>query len=441
MIYDVIIIGGGPAGMTAAICAYQKFENKNAKILLIEKNKKLGKKLYATGNGKCNLGNTLLDLSCYDSNQEFFPYEIIDVHTHERICHFMGSMGVDITNKDGYLYPSSMQASSVVWAMTDKLKELGVHIHLNEECIKTVYDNHVYKVTTDKHTYSARNLILAPGGASAPKLGGSKNIYNMASQLGLAVYRPHPALCKLKTGADISMLSGVRSKARATLYVNENEYLTEFGEIQFTEDSLSGIMIFNLSCNAGNLIEQGNKLKIIVSLLPDKEEKEIAGFLKKARESCPQRTVYAILNGLINEKLAKYIISECISCKNMEIYNTQREHLSDKDIENCKSDNALQNKNDSISRTINTFTDMEIENLAYEIKHLEFDITECGSFDDSQVTSGGVDTTCINPASCEVYGNKGLFVAGEYLDVTGKCGGYNIMWAIVTGMKAGEGVR
>ncbi len=406
MTYDVIIIGGGPAGMTAAISAYKKLNHKNAKILLIEKNKKLGKKLYATGNGKCNLGNTLLDLTCYESNQEFFPYEIIDVHTHKLICDFMDSLGVNITNKEGYLYPSSLQASSVVWAMTDKIKEIGVEVHINEECIKTIFDKNIYHVTTDKNTYTSRNLILAPGGASAPKLGGTKKIYNMASQLGLAVYPPYPALCKLKTAADISILAGVRSKAKATLYVNDNEYFTERGELQFTENSLSGIMIFNLSCNAGNLIEQGNKLHIVISLLPEQKETEIFEFLVKARENCPTRTIHAILNGLIHEKLAKYII-------NIQAAN----------------------------RKICSFTDKELENLAHTIKYLKFEVTGCGSFDEAQVTSGGVDTTCINPASCEVYGNKGLFVVGEYLDVTGKCGGYNIMWAIATGMKAGEGVR
>ena len=431
MTYDVIIIGGGPAGMTAAISAYKKLNHKNAKILLIEKNKKLGKKLYATGNGKCNLGNTLLDLTCYESNQEFFPYEIIDVHTHKLICDFMDSLGVNITNKEGYLYPSSLQASSVVWAMTDKIKEIGVEVHINEECIKTISDKNVYHVTTDKNTYTSRNLILAPGGASAPKLGGTQKIYSMASQLGLTVYPPYPALCKLKTATDISMLAGVRSKAKATLYVNDNEYLTERGELQFTENSLSGIMIFNLSCNAGNLIEQGNKLHILISLLPEQKETEIFEFLVKARESCPTRTIHAILNGLIHEKLAKYIIN----------IQANGSHTENKNIENDKSDNDLKKNNNPCYRTINTFTDKELENLAHTIKYLKFEVTGCGSFDEAQVTSGGVDTTCINPASCEVYGNKGLFVVGEYLDVTGKCGGYNIMWAIATGMKAGEGVR
>ncbi|MGN0395472.1 MAG: aminoacetone oxidase family FAD-binding enzyme [Coprococcus sp.] len=407
MIYDVLIVGGGAAGMTAAIYAAKKLNKSDSSVLLIEKNKKLGRKLYATGNGKCNLANSVLDLSCYDSNQEFFPYEIIDMDSCHQVCDFMRELGVDTTNKDGYMYPSSMQASSVVWAMTDKLKDLNVIIHLKEEYISANCNNGLYNIVTDTNNYIARNLILAPGGAASPKLGGTSDIYNGKANLDLKMYKPYPALCKLSTIEDISLLSGVRVKATAVMYTNDIEYAKENGELQFTSDGLSGIMIFNLSCNAGRLIADNIRLKINISLLPDKSENNIIDFLTSARSTCPDRKIQGVLNGLINEKLAEYILGKCRIGKNK---------MSELD-------------------------DGDIHRLSHEIKNMEFHIKECGSFEEAQVTSGGIDTTCISPINCEVYGHKGLFVIGEYLDVTGKCGGYNIMWAIITGMKAGNGVN
>ncbi len=407
MIYDVIIIGGGAAGMTAAIHAAKKLKENNPAILLIEKNKKLGKKLYATGNGKCNLANAVLDLSCYDSSQEFFPYEVIDVHSCQLVCDFMRELGISVTDKNGYMYPSSMQASSVVWALTDKLKSFNIMIHLKEEYISGDMTHGFYIVKTNMDTYITKNLILTPGGAAAPQLGGTDKNYHSSVCLGLKMHQPYPALCKLITEEDIRMLSGVRVKAEAVLYADDRAYAEESGELQFTPDGLSGIMIFNLSIGAGKLLEDGMKLDIKVSLLPEKTEKEINDFIVFAGKTCPERKIQGVLNGLLNEKLVEYIINQCeISPSVMSALN-----------------------NDDINR------------LSHEIKNLKFRINGYGSFSEAQVTSGGIDTSCINPVNCEVYAHRGLFVAGEYLDVTGKCGGYNIMWAVITGMKAGNGVR
>ncbi len=420
MTYDVIIIGAGPAGMTAAIYSYYKLNNVSAKIMIIDKNKKVGRKLYATGNGKCNLGNTFLDLSCYECHQEFFPYEIIDIHSYERITEYMNSLGVSITNINGYLYPSSMQASSVVWAMSDKLKELGIYIHLKEECIDISYSNKEYTVTTDIGIYNAHNVILAPGGCASGKLGGSRSVYNIVNRLNLNIYEPYPGLCKLVTVQDISMLSGVRVKAKASLVVNGNEYISETGELQFTDNALSGILIFNLSLCVNDMLVKGKRLLVNVELLPDITHDDIIDFFTKAKAGCPNRTLHAILNGLINEKLAKYIILK----------------LNDNnDICDIEKQIAIGNK------FLYEISDEEIITIANTMKKLSFDICSCGSFDEAQVTSGGIDTCLINPSTCEVYGYNGLFIAGEYMDVAGKCGGYNIMWAIATGMKAGDNIR
>ena len=133
MIYDIIVIGGGPAGMTAAIKA--KETAPSASVKLIDKNKKLGKKLYATGNGKCNIANTKLDLSCYSSANEFFPFQFVTTDSHNDVMDFFESLGVSSYDDNGYIYPVSLQASTIVWALTDRLKILGIENSTSEEVL------------------------------------------------------------------------------------------------------------------------------------------------------------------------------------------------------------------------------------------------------------------------------------------------------------------
>ena len=147
MIYDTIVIGGGPAGMTAAIKAKETCEK--AKILIIDRNKKLGKKLYATGNGRCNIANSALDLSSYHSCNEFFPYQIINTESYKKLKEFFMDLGVAIYDDGGYLYPQSMQASTVVWALSDRIKHLGIEIHTTEEAESVEPTDEMYGIVTD----------------------------------------------------------------------------------------------------------------------------------------------------------------------------------------------------------------------------------------------------------------------------------------------------
>lgn len=174
MIYDTIVIGGGPAGMTAAIKTKETCEK--AKILIIDRNKKLGKKLYATGNGRCNIANSALDLSSYHSCNEFFPYQIINTESYKKLKEFFMDLGVAIYDDGGYLYPQSMQASTVVWALSDRIKHLGIEIHTTEEAESVEPTDEMYGIVTDCAEYTARTVVAAPGSAAAPKLG-EQNLY------------------------------------------------------------------------------------------------------------------------------------------------------------------------------------------------------------------------------------------------------------------------
>ena len=403
MIYDIIVIGGGPAGMTAAIKA--KETAPSASVKLIDKNKKLGKKLYATGNGKCNIANTKLDLSCYSSANEFFPFQFVTTDSHNDVMDFFESLGVSSYDDNGYIYPASSQASTIVWALTDRLKILGIENSTSEEVlsIKQGKDG-TYIVDTDKGGYRTTQVILAPGGAAAPKLGGSDRVYRLLDDLNVRFVKPHPALCKLKCHEYISDMSGVRAKAVVRLMCDGEEYDHERGEVQFASGYLSGIAVFNMSIQCIDLMETGKKPYIELELVPDISDDMLADRMRRFAEVNGRRRVEAMLNGIVNEKIAGYII------KSLGIKASEAAGLDAADI--------------------TSICDM--------LKHMRFNIDGFGSYEDSQAASGGVDTLQLRADNLELAGHRGLYAAGEYVDVTGKCGGYNIMWAVISGMRAGE---
>ena len=181
-------------------------------------------------------------------------------------------------------------------------------------------------------------------------------------------------------------------------------YDSESGEIQFADGWLSGIAVFNLSMQCIDLLNDGRTPVVEVTLVPEMDEDDVLGYLRKFRDSNPDRRLEAMFNGLVNEKIARFII------------------------------NRLELKSVTAAR----LTDEELDRMVFEIKHMRFEISGHGGYDESQAACGGIDTRQLRPDSMEADGYKGLYVAGEYADVTGKCGGYNIMWAVMTGMRAGE---
>ena len=401
MVYDIIVIGAGPAGMTAAIKA--KESCKDAKVLVIDRNKKPGKKIYATGNGKCNLANTKLDLSCYHSDNEFFPYQIVSTEAFRDVTEFFLDLGVAVYEDNGYIYPASLQASTIVWALTDRLKMQEIDVHTSEE-VKAVTENDGrYIVHTELDDYYAANVIVSPGGAAAPKLGGSEKVYDILKPLGVSIINPHPALCRLMSRDVPDALAGVRAKANVSLMCEDNLYGCESGEVQFASGWISGIAVFNLSIQCIDLLNDGKKPYIEVELVPDMKEEDLAGYMKTFARKNGARRPLAMLNGLVNEKIASEIL--------------------DRLGINCVSSAE--------------FSDDDISRIANMLKHMEFAVYGHGSYEDSQAASGGVDTRQLRADTLELGGHKGLYVAGEYADVTGKCGGYNIMWAVISGMRAG----
>ena len=383
---------------------------KQLKILLLEKNKKIGKKIYATGNGKCNIANQAFDINCYFSNNEFFPYKVIAADDYKKVISFFEQVGVLVSDENGYYYPMSRQASTVVWAFNDVLKKNEIEIHTGEQVAEiSINKDHIYEIKTDHAVYHTKNVVLSCGGSAAPALGGTDAGLDLLEQLGVPVYQFHPALCKVKCTEDISELSGVRCKAGVYVECGENstsDHEKEFGEVQFTDTCISGIVVFNQSHIIGEALEAGEHVRLHISPIPTMNKEDVLKYLRTFVKNNPERNIQACLNGLVHEKLGAYIIKKC---------GTEK-------------------------KSVQQLSEKELVELAGILFDLRFEITDTAEITEAQVARGGADTRFVNPETMGLKMVPGCYVTGELLDVDGKCGGYNLMWAVITGMKAGKSI-
>jgi len=394
--FDVCIVGAGAAGLSAAITLSKTGKS----IVVLDSNEKAGKKLYATGNGRCNLTNEYMEYeNCYHSENEKYVEFLKNVMSDEpnkTVVDFYSTLGISTVSKEGYVYPKSLQASSVVWAMLDGITD-NTSIKYKSRVQSISPENGMYCVNTSKETIKAKTVILACGSNAYESLGGSKSGYELASMLGHKVIKVRPALCGVKIKENIDSISGVRTNAKVTLVVDNQAIFEENGEVQFTKDSLSGIVIFNLSSLAGKALDEHKNVKVRINLLSDIEHSNI--------KYTSNRNLLGILNGYINDKLAGYII------------NKNNWNAKSKDIEELNKILPI------------------CEN---EMRTLEFEVVNVCDWEHAQVCAGGVDLDEIDGNTMESRLNKNLYIIGELLDIDGKCGGYNLTFAILSGIKAGE---
>lgn len=401
--YDLCIIGGGASGMSAAIAAAQK----GLRVIILDRNKKLGKKIYATGNGKCNISNQNMNIKLnYNSDSEnyiSFLNECLGISPYEQIENFLNSLGVLTYDVNGYIYPQSLQASSVVWAMLDRLNELNVEFDFKQE-ISEIYKNGThFVIKCPNGQITALQIVLSCGGRSYETLGGSKIGYELAQSFGHTVNPVRPALCGLVTAEDLTEIAGVRISAEASLIDDKgNTAASEKGELQINNYGLSGIMIFNLSSKAGRLLKNGENVYISVNLIPSLTDDNI----KSIYNASSGRTIIGFLNGIINDKLA--------------LYFSKRHGIGRK-------------------TTIKDLNYNELMNIISELRNFRLMVSDLCDFDSAQVCAGGVSIDEISPYDMMSKKVEGLYITGELLDIDGICGGYNLTFAILSGVRAGIG--
>lgn len=399
MKYDVIIIGAGASGMMAAIAAGRK----GSSVLVIEHKDKAGKKILATGNGKCNYTNLLQEDHCYRSDNSLFPQKILKLFNTDKTIEFFKELGIYPKERNGYLYPNSEQSTSVVQVLLMECRRLGVTISYNENIIKFIKPN--FTLITDHRTYYGSKLILATGGCASPKLGSDGKGYDYARFFGHSIVKPLPALVQLKSSdKNRRTISGVRIVGNIKAYANNNAIAEEMGEMIFTDYGISGIPIMQISRFVAKALDKKNNVKLVIDFLIDRTKNEVLDILKERITYGKGKSVEEMMVGLFNNKLSYVMLLKS---------NIDPTMICDK--LKCK----------------------DLEKLTDNIKKFTMTIIDTNSFDNAQVTAGGVSTTEINENTMESKTTKGLYLSGELIDVDGTCGGYNLQWAWSSGYIAG----
>ena len=405
---NIIIIGGGASGLISAIYA-SKGKNK---VVLLEKNNTLGKKILITGNGKCNYWNKSINLKNYNSQNIELISTILKDKNKQEITNLFNNLGIIPKIRDNYYYPYSGQATSIQTALIKECKLSNIEIVTNCEVTNILKENNQFKITTNNKTYIGDKIIISTGSYSCPKTGSTGDGYKFLKQIGHKIIKPLPALVQLNAKEPyLKEWHGIRSDVSVSLIENNKEIQKEIGEIQLTDKGLSGICIFNLSSKASRGLDNNKKEQIKINFLHPfnlNNENDFIAWMNKRNITIKNRTISDLLDGLLNYKLINLILK--LSKIKKEAY-------------------------------WNNITKLEKIKLGQNLTSFTVNITSTNSFDNSQTTTGGIPLTEIDLNTMESLIEKNIFITGELLDIDGQCGGYNLAIAWITGMLAGKGVN
>ena len=400
---DVLVIGGGASGLMAAITAARN----GAKTIILEHKEKSGKKLLSTGNGKCNYTNDEQGISNYRGDNPDFVVPIFEQFSKKDTISFFEEIGILPKIKNGYYYPASEQASAMLEVLHLEVNYLRVEEYLNCTIKEIRKKNKVYEIGTDFGTFVTKTLIFATGLLAAPKTGSDGSAFQYIEGFGHHFIDIVPALVPLQgKQAYFKSLAGIRADAVITLFVDNAQISRERGELQLTDYGVSGIPIFQLSRYATKALHKGQSVHVLMDFLPDYKTEEVVELLEKRfLKPNQKKTKVECLVGLFQRKLAEVLLKEAgISL-------------------------------DGAPAKVTTY---ELNNLAHHIKGLRAEIIKSKSYEQAQVCAGGVDTTEIYEQTLESKLSKGVYFAGEVIDIDGRCGGYNLQWAWSSGYVAGK---
>ncbi|WP_312694453.1 NAD(P)/FAD-dependent oxidoreductase [Caproiciproducens sp.] len=404
--YDIAVIGGGASGLMAAAAAAQECGKKHihAKIAVLEANPRVGKKLLATGNGRCNLTNSNADITHYHGDTALAA-PVLDKYTPQKIISRFASFGLLCKELDeGRVYPYNLQASAVLNILRFQLDGLGVETVCDFAVASVQKSASGFTIFSDSDKVGAKRVILACGGKAYPQLGSNGSGYQIASSLGHSVTALFPALVQVKTDPRRAKpLKGARSAGTATLLLNGKPIKTVSGEIQFTENGLSGICIFELSRLVG---EAGGaqKAEISLDLLPEYSAEEILSMLRNTKEVLGNLPAGDVLSGCVHKLVGREVVRAALM--------------------------------QTPGRAVELKT-AELVSIADRVKNFRFEVFGTLAWKDAQITAGGVPLRETDE-NLQSRLCPGLYLAGELLNIDGDCGGFNLHWAWDSGITAGS---
>lgn len=392
------IIGGGASGMAAALAAA---ENPQVQVILMERQARVGRKLQATGNGRCNLTNLHAGNQGYHGDDMDFSQYAISQFDPEKTLEWFHSLGLfTVAEESGRVYPYSDQANSVVDVLRFALEKPNITQKLGFEVEKVKKTSSGFRVESKEETIECDKLIIACGGLAGTKLGGSMSGYKLLRSFGHRCTKLRPTLVQLKSAwGGVAGLKGVRANCHAAIYRDDALHRESTGELQFTEYGLSGPVIFEVSRDA---CHGAGDWHCVLDFMPHVEKSVLtAELLRRKSTDLPASE---LLTGILHNRLGRVL---------------------------------TQSAGISAQRSISTLTEEEIGEVCRMVKAFDVALTEPMGMDSAQVTAGGIVTKEFDERCMESRLVPGLYACGEVLDVDGDCGGYNLQWAWSSGRLAG----
>ncbi|MFA6740212.1 MAG: NAD(P)/FAD-dependent oxidoreductase [Arcobacteraceae bacterium] len=405
-VFDVIVIGGGPAGIMASISAAK--ENKS--VLLLEKLSKIAAKLKATGGGKCNLTNTLSTeefMGKFGKNGRFMSHALEAFNAND-LRDFFASIGVETIARDGFrVFPLDHSSSIILKALDDELERLKVKVDCSIEIQTIQKENDIFIINSQTNIYKTKNIILATGGLGYPTLGATGDGYIYAKDFGHEVTSLHPAMMPLFTKEKNFASCKADTIAKAILKVDLPKYkkLKLTGDLIFTNNGIRGPVVLDFARELTPIIAKHNEVPLLISFLKGMNEEQIYTHIKKEIEKNPISTVLENLTTLLALSVATEICNIC------EINSSEK-------FKNI----------DGIKR----------EKLIKTLVWTPLTVTGHEGFKNAMITRGGVELKEIDSKTMQSKIVLGLYFCGEVVNIDGPCGGYNLQWSFSSGFLAGK---
>ena len=407
--YDVLVIGAGVAGMTAAVTAAQCGRD----VVVLEAGERAGKKLLLTGDGKGYFTREKVAADNYHADDPEFVSSVLSQFTNKQLKDWLEEIGLDLESENGRMYPVSGEAADLAGILRLQMNRYFVRVETYHKVVTIEKrEDGLFEVKTVKRTYVAQKVILAAGSKAAPETGSDGSGYRLAEELGLKVKKPLPALTPLRLSAPYSNdWDGVSCSGSIRLFAADEgaeeyeEIAAAQGRLELTNSGAAGMPALEVSRFAARALDEGRTVKAEISFLPGMTEEEAFNFLMKRKERVGEYLAREYLIGVIPKKLSAVLIREA----------------------------GIRH-----SRPIHYLKEEEVRALAKVMTKLTTDVTGHGNFRQSQTCSGGILTSEVDPQTMESKAVKGLYLAGEILDVDGMYGGYNLQWAFSSGHAAGR---